>query len=148
MPRFFILLTKRKLNIWVFLRTSLEVMTLKTFFLNNLAIFFGLDIVYCILASLLINILNLSIKKQISDWDTKLTCSGYFLDFSWLYLTIAKDVKSVDVIDIYIESFFVKETSARFFFVVGASITSVYIGVDIKFFGTSLLLLINVLLIK
>lgn len=114
-----------------------KMITLKTFFLNSLVICFCLNIVYCRLTSLLINILNQSITKQISDQNAILTYFEYFLDCLQLYLTEAKDAKDVDVTGICIQDLSIEETFIKPFFIIGAFIVGISIGIDIELFSIS-----------
>ena len=109
--------------------------TLKTLFSSSPTIFFCLDVVYYILASLLINISNLSITKQISNWDIKLTCFGYLLDCPRLRFTETKDAKGVYISGACIKGLSVGATSTGPFSVVRASITGAYVGVGTEFSG-------------
>ena len=70
------------------------------FVLANLVMLFCLDIMYCnswVSASLLINVSNMSIEKQIPDRNIMLTGSKCFLDLVWPLSTDAKGVKSADI---------------------------------------------------
>lgn len=115
MPRFFILLTKQELNIYMLPETSSEITTFKTLFSSSLAIYFCLDIIYCTSVLLWINILTLPIIKQISDWNAILIYSRYFLDCLRPRLTKAKDTKGVNIISVYIESLSIGKISTRLF---------------------------------
>lgn len=54
---------------------------------------------------MLVNISNISIKKQISDGDIRLTDSECFSNLPWPLSTNTRSAKSADVKDDYIESF-------------------------------------------
>ena len=72
------------------------------FVLGDLIISFCLDAMYWddwAFASLLVNVLDVSIKKQMSNGNTMLTGSGCFPDLPWPLSTDAKGAKGADVGD-------------------------------------------------
>lgn len=104
------------------LGTSSKVTTLKISFLSNLIVSFCLDTIYYVLVSLLINISNSSITKQVSDWDAIFTSPKYILGHLQLGLTEVKDNKDVDIPDIYIGGLSIEEASAGPFSIADAFI--------------------------
>lgn len=85
------------MKISILLKIFVFVTTLKTFLLSNLTIFFYLNIEYSANGILvfLINISNLSIRKQISDRFAILAHFKYFLGHPWFCLIRARKAKVV-----------------------------------------------------
>lgn len=85
------------------------------FILGNLIIFFCLDAIYQggqVFVFLLINISNISIKKQISNRNIILTSFKYFLDLLQLLSIDAKSAKGANVEDNCIENISVNTKDA------------------------------------
>lgn len=112
---------------------------LKIHFSNNTVIFFCLDAVYYTnnILVLLINILNLSIKKQISDKATILAYFKYSLGCPWFCLTEARKAKVVkgNLVTDFIKVIFTEGA------IIGGIFTRIdFVGdiyIDTKLFSTS-----------
>lgn len=72
-----------------------------------------------------------------------MTYYGYFLDYPWLHLIEAKNIKDVNIMGAYIESFSFERASAEPFFILSASI-----DISTVLSGIGWLSLIDVLSIK